>query len=143
TPLINPNTDLSFNLFSGDFGFTFSERFYYQQSPFYESGSQFYNIFNTALFKRYYNRIGGVVTWDQNKLVVTAGYFHENLWADGSTYNYIDHASELFSADAMLKVSPVLTAGLEAAGSLNDFFNSPSYDTWRARVGPALRINPS
>jgi len=81
------------------------------------------------------------VTWDQNKLVMTAGYFHENLWSDGSTYNYIDHASELFNADAMLATSSTLTVGLEAAGSLNSFVNRPSYDTWRAKVGPALRVN--
>ena len=83
------------------------------------------------------------MTWDQNKLVMTAGYFHENLWSDGSAYNYIDHASELFNADAMFATSTMLTVGLEAAGSLNNFFNNPSYDTWRARVGPGLRINPT
>lgn len=143
TPLINPNSELAFNLHSGDFTFRFSEKFSYQESPVYESGSQFYNLYNTAIFKRYLNRVGGLVTWDQNKLVMTAGYFHENLWSAGSTYNYIDHASELFSADAMLAFSPVVTAGLEAAGSLNNFDNSPAYDTWRARVGPAFRINAS
>jgi hypothetical protein len=142
-PLINPNTDLAFNLHTGDFGFKFGESFSYQQSPVYESGSQFYNLFNTALFQRYLNRIGALVTWDQNKLVMTAGYFHENLWSENSVYNYIDHASELFSADAMLATSPRLTVGMEAAGSINDFYNSSSYDTWRARVGPALRINAS
>jgi hypothetical protein len=143
-PLVNPNTDLAFNLRSGDFRVRFSESFSYQQSPMYETGNQFYNVAtNTPLFQRYLNRIGALVTWDQNKLVMTAGYFHENLWSENSTYNYIDHASELFSADAMLATSPNFTVGLEAAGSINDFVNSPSYDTWRARVGPALRINAS
>lgn len=142
-PLINPNTDLAFNLYSGDFSFKFSESFSYQQSPVYETGGQFYNLHNTALFQRYENRIGGLVTWDQNKLVMTAGYFHENLWSESSTYSYINHASELFSADAMLATSPRLTVGLEAAGSINNFVNSPDYDTWRATVGPAVRINLS
>ena len=45
---------------------------------------------------------------------MTAGYSHENLWSDGSAYSYINHASELFSADAMFALSPVVTAGLEA-----------------------------
>lgn len=143
TPLINPDSDLAFNIRSGDFTYRFSESFSFQESPVYDSGGEFYNIQNTALFKRYLNRIGGLVTWDRNKLVMTAGYFHENLWSDGSAYNYINHASELFSADAMFAVSPRLTVGLESAGSLNDFFNSPGYDTWRARGGPAFRINVS
>lgn len=142
-PLINPNSELAFNLRSGDFNLRLSESFSFQQSPVYESGSEFYNLYNTALFERYFNRIGALLTWDQNKLVMTAGYFHENLWADGSTYNYIDHASELFSADAMLATSSTLTVGLEAAGSLNNFESSPSYDTWRARVGPAFRVHVS
>jgi hypothetical protein len=142
-PLINPNTDLAFTLRSGDFKVRFSERFSYQQDPLYETGGQFYNLYNTALFQRYLNRIGALVTWDQNKLVMTAGYFHENLWSETSAYSYIDHASELFSADAMLATSARLTIGLEAAGSINDFFNSPDYNTWRARVGPAFRIKAS
>ena len=142
-PLINPNSALEFSLYSGDFGIKFSENFSYQQNPAYETGQQFYNLFNTALFQRYLNRIGALVTWDQNKLVMTAGYFHENLWSETSVYSYIDHASELFSADAMLATSPRLTVGLEAAGSINSFDNSPSYDTWRATVGPAVRINAS
>jgi hypothetical protein len=143
TPLVNPNTDLAFNVYSGNFGFRFNESFSYQESPVYESGSEFFNVYNTALFKRYLNRIGGLMTWDQHDLVVTAGYFHENLWSAGSTYNYIDHASELFSADAMFKTSPVLSAGAEAAGSLNDFSNRALNDSWRARVGPVVQINPS
>lgn len=142
-PLINPNTDLAFSLYSGDFSFKFSERFSYQQSPLYETGNIFYNLYNTALFQRYENQIGGLMTWDQNKLVVTAGYFHYNLWSENSFYNYIDHTSELFSADAMLAASPRLTIGMEAAGSINSFPNSPTYDTWRATVGPAVRIDAS
>jgi hypothetical protein len=142
-PLVNPNTDLRFNLRTGDFGFRFSESFSYQQNPIYETGGQFYNVYNTALFQRYFNRIGCLATWDQHDLVVSAGYFHENLWSETSVYDYINHASELFSADAMLATSPKLTVGLEGAGSINNFFNSPYYDTWRARVGPALRANPS
>jgi hypothetical protein len=142
-PLINPNTDLGFNLKSGDFTFKFTERFSYQENPVYETGSEFFNFHDTALFQRYFNRIGGLVTWDQHDLVMTAGYYHENLWSESSTYNYVDHSSELFSADAMLATSSRLKVGLEAAGSINNFDNTSSYDTWRARVGPALRINAS
>lgn len=142
-PLVNPNSALAFTLRSGDFKFKFSEAFSYQQSPFYETGGEFFNLFNTALFQRYLNRVGALVTWDQHDLVMTAGYYHENLWAESSIYNYIDHASELFSADAMLALSPVFTVGMEAAGSINDFSNRGLYDTWRARVGPAVRINPT
>ena len=141
-PLVNPNTDLRFNLRTGDFSFRFSEAFAYQQNPIYETGSDFYNVYNTALFQRYLNRVGCLGTWDQHDLVVDASYYHENLWAESSVYNYIDHASELFSADALLSTSPRLRVGLESAGSINSFDYSMSYDTWRARVGPTVRLNP-
>jgi hypothetical protein len=63
--------------------------------------------------------------------------------ANGSYYNYIDRASELFNANAMLALSPGLKAGLEAAGSLNRFDNRNLNDSWRARVGPGLRLDVS
>lgn len=143
TPLINPNTDLAFNLRSGDFRVKFSERFSYQENPVYDTGGEFFNLFNTALFSRYFNRVGALVTWDQNKLVMSAGYFHENLWSESSVFNYVDHSSEIFSADAMLSTSKELAVGLESAGSINDFDNRQDNNTWRARVGPVLRFTPS
>jgi hypothetical protein len=142
-PEINPNSELALNIRSGDFTFRPSEKFSYQETPIYDWGGEFYNLYNTAIFRRYENRIGTTVTWDLHDLVVSAGYFHENLWSDGSVYNYIDHASELFNSDAMFTLSPMVKAGLEATGSMNDFDNDPIYDTWRASVGPAVRLNLS
>jgi hypothetical protein len=143
TPVVNPNSELAFNIRSGNLTFGFSESFSYQVTPIYDTGTEFYNLYNTAQFRRYQNRVGTTVTWDLHDLVVSAGYHHENLWSDGSFYDAFDHASELFNADAMLTLSPVLTAGLEAVGSLNNFDNTPTYDTWRARLGPAVRLNVS
>lgn len=143
TPLINPNSELAFNLRTGDFLFRFSESFSYQESPVYETGGQFYNLYNTGRFARYLNRAGVSMKWDLHDLVVDASYYHENLLANGSTYNYIDHASELFAADTMLTLTPVVTAGLETGGSINRFDNSPQYDTWRVRGGPGFRLNLS
>jgi hypothetical protein len=143
TPLINPNSEIAFNLQVDDFSFRFSEGFSCQESPVYETGGEFFNVYNTGQFARYENRVGALGTWDLYDLVVSAGYYHEDLWANSSTDNYIDHASELFSADALFTLSPRLKAGLEAAGSLNRFDNDVRNDCWRARVGPALRLDLS
>lgn len=142
-PLINPNSELAFNIRSGDFTFRPSEKFSYQESPVYDYGGQFYNVYNSGRFARFNNIAGLLVTWDQHDLVTSAGYFHENLWANGSTYNYIDHSSELFNADAILTINPWLKTGVEGFGSINNFDNTPLYDTWRARVGPTFRMSPS
>ena len=143
TPVINPSSELAFNLQVDDFRFRFSERFSYQESPVYETGGEFFNVYNTGLFERYENRAGVLGTWDLHDLVVSAGYYNDVLLSNGSQYNYIDHISELFSADAMLAVSPRLKAGLETAGSLNTFDNDSTNNCWRARVGPALRLDLS
>ena len=141
--MINPNSELAFNLQVDDFRFRFSERFSYQESPVYETGSEFFNVYNTGLFERYENRVGALGAWDLHDLVVSAGYYYENLWANTSQNKDIDHSSELCSADVMLTVMPRLKAGLEAAGSLNRFDNNVTNDCWRARVGPALRLDVS
>lgn len=142
-PIINPNSELAFNVQVKDFQFRFSERFSYQQSPVYETGEEFFNVYNTGLFARYANRVGVLGTWGLQNVEVNASYYHENLLSDGSQYNYIDRASELFSADGFLALSPSLRAGVEAAGSINRFDNRTLNDCWRARVGPALRLDLS
>ena len=142
-PLVNPNSELAFNVQTGDFVFRFSEAFSYQESPIYETGGEFFNVFNTGRFARYENRVGVLGTWNLHDLVLRAGYYHENLLSNGSFYNYIDRASELFIADAMFALSPTVNAGFEAAGSLNNFQNNPTNDSRRVRVGPAVRLDVS
>jgi len=143
TPIISPNSEIAFNLQVKDFRFRLSERFSYQESPVYQTGGEFFNVYGTGRFARYYNRIGVLGTWGVQDLEVNVGYHHEDLLSNGSTYNYIDRASELFSADAMLARSPRLKAGLEAVGSLNRFHNNVTNDCWRVRAGPALRLDLS
>lgn len=142
-PLVNPGSEVAFNLQTGDFTFRFSDQFSYQVSPVYENGAQYYNLYNTGEFARFLN-IGGVaMKWDLNQLVVTAGFHNEALFSTESTYDYVDHVSELFDAGVMLNLTPTLTAGLETAGSLNNFVNNSYYNTWRARGGPGLQLNLS
>ena len=142
-PIVNPDSRLEFNIYSGDFAFQLSEAFSYQQTPFYESGALFYNVYDTGLFARYYNLAGATMTWDLQDLVVTAGYHHENLWSRESFYNYIDRASELIEAKAMFVRSRKASVGLEVRGSLNNYDLEPQNDNWRAGVGPAIHLEPS
>jgi hypothetical protein len=143
TPAVNPNSQLTFNLRTGDFTIGFDESFSYQVLPFYETQNQFYNLYNTAQFRRFDNLLGTTVKWDLRDLVVTAAYHHDNFWSDGGHYSYIDHASEIFNTDATLKLSRMVAAALEASGSLNNYGNNSIYNTSRARVGPALRLDVS
>jgi hypothetical protein len=143
TPSINPNSVLEFNIYAGDFQITASEAFSYQEIPFYETGGQFFNVYNTGRFARFLNRVGAAAKWDLHHLVVEGGYHHEDLLSNGSQFNYIDRHSELFDLNAFLSVSPDVAVGLEGTGSLNSFDNVPINDHWRASIGPAMKFTPN
>jgi len=140
TPTINPNSDLKFQIYSGDFRFTLSEAFSYEENPFYETGAQFFNIYQTGRFARFLNRAGVAVRWDLHQLFFDAGYHHEDLFSNGSAFEYINRHSELFNFAAELNVAPAVSLGLESAGSLNRFDHKPESDHWRAGIGPALKL---
>ncbi|HEV2394724.1 MAG TPA: hypothetical protein VG146_20425 [Verrucomicrobiae bacterium] len=140
TPTINPNSDLEFHIYTGDFRITLSEVFSYQELPFFETGGQFFNVYDTGRFARFDNRAGASATWDLHDLVVDAGYHHEDLLSNGSAFNFIDRHSEIFNADAFLSVMPRASVGMEAAGSWNQFDNVRYNDHWRAGLGPALKL---
>ncbi len=57
-PLVNPNSEVALNLQVKDFRFRVSERFSYQESPVYDIGEEFFNVYNTGSFARYHNRVG-------------------------------------------------------------------------------------
>jgi len=143
TPTISPNSDLEFHIHAGDFQITLSEAFSYQETPFYDTGGQFFNVYNSGRFARYDNRVGASARWDLHHLVLDAGYHHEDLLSDGSLYNFIDRHSEVFDADAFLAVTPVISVGLEAAGSFNSFDHVRYNDHWRAGAGPGLKLRLS
>jgi len=139
TPLINPNSEVAFNIRTGDFTVKVSEQFSYQESPVYEEGAEFFNVYDTGRLGRFDNRVGALATWDLHQLLLDLGYYHENLLANGSAFDEINHASELVNADAMFALSPDLKAGLETTGSINRFDPARLNDSWRATAGPGAR----
>jgi hypothetical protein len=142
-PVISPDSEIAFHIRTGDFTLRFSESFSYQESPVYDEGAEFFNIYQAALFRHYENIAGITATWNLPDLVTEFGYHHDDLWSDGSFYNYVNHASELFDANSMYAFSPLVTAGLETAASVNNFDHRSMEDNWRVRMGPALRLDVS
>jgi hypothetical protein len=139
-PTVNPNSQLAFNIYSGDVVVRLTEEFSYLELPYHEYGGVFYNVYNTGRFARYHNLVGGVATWKLQDISVEAGYHHENLISDGSTYDYINRCSELFDAKAMVVVAGPVSTGLEANGSWNAFEHRELQDHWRAGIGPAVQV---
>jgi hypothetical protein len=145
TPLINPGSELAFNLFIGDFHIQPHERFSYQQSLFFNSFSgdePFYNFNNVGTFSRLDNQAGVDVTWSLEKVVLKAGYNHENFIAQNAEFDYLDRESEWFTADAGYVLGDHLQSGVEARVSYHNYDQQTILsDNWRERIGPFVEAN--
>src|SRR5437870_759612 len=144
-PLINPGSELALNLFVGDFRIRLHERFSYQESLFFNSSSgentRFYNFNDVGTFSRLNNEAGFDVDWDLNKVVLSAGYNHENFISTTSSFDYLNRASERFAASARFSLGDEAQSGLEAQAGLHSYQRETILnDNWRVRVGPFVEV---
>lgn len=139
-PFINPGSELSFNLFVGDFHIRLHDNFSYQESLFintFEGNEPFFNFNNVGMFERFDNKAGFDVTWDLNKYVITAGYDHETFISPMSLFEYLNRESEWLTSSAGYYLGDHLQAGLEGQASWHDYEQETILNNhWHARVGP-------
>jgi len=144
-PLISPDTELTFNIFAGDFRIRLREKFSYEETLFINSAAgdsaHFFNFNDVGQFARLDNLIGGTVDWDLNKLILSVGYDHENFISTTDQFEYLNRASELMSASASLVLAEKTKAGVEGQASWNDYSTEAVLnDHWRATAGPFAEI---
>lgn len=144
-PLVNPGSELTFTLFAGDFRIQLHERFFYQESLFFNSVSgehdRFYNFNDIGTFSRVDNQVGFLVDWDLNRTVLTVGFNHENFISTTRSLDYLDRTSEWLTATASFSLGDHVKTGLEAQAARHDYeLETVLNDNWRARVGPFLDI---
>jgi len=146
-PLINPDSELAFNIFAGDFRIRLHEKFSYQESLFFSSlaggTERLFNFQDVGKFSRWDNLAGLNVDWDLNKVVLSVGYDHENFIPVTTRFRYLDRASEWFTSTAAFRIGDKAQTGLEAQASLHDYKQETVLNgNWRARVGPFLELKP-
>ena len=144
-PLVNPGSELAFNLFVGDVRIRMHERFSYQESLFFNSfageNGRFYNFNDAGTFSRLNNEAGFDVDWDLNEVVLSAGYNHENFISTTGSFEYLNRASEWFTASASFSLGDKARTGLEAQAGLHNYQRETILnDNWRARVGPFVEV---
>ncbi len=144
-PLVNPNSELAFNLFVGDFHFRFHEKFSYQESLFYNTVPSrqdlLFNFNDVGRFSRWDNFAGFNVDWDLDRVIVSAGYDHENFASTTPEFEYLNRASEWFTASAAYLLGDRVKAGLESMASLHNYdTENVMNDNWRASVGPFVDL---
>jgi len=141
--LVSPDSELAFNLFVGDFKFTFHDDFSYQQDPVNEGAFS-----NVVTFDRFENDAGVTGVWDMNEIVLTLAYDHINLFSTGiqdsngnnlPDTNLLDFSADQVSASAEFHVTSTLSGGIEAAASMREY-DYLDGDYTQLSVGPFARV---
>lgn len=140
-PLVNPDSELAFYLFVGDFRIKIYDKFIYQQTLAFDdqvvNQVRFYNFNDVARFDRLDNFAGTTIDWDLNKVILTGSYAHENFISTTERFKYLNRASELFGLTGNYLLGDRTKTGLEGMGSYNNFDTQTTLDdNWRGRVGP-------
>ena len=87
--LIQPGSQLAFDIFIQDFRINIHDRFSLQQDPV----SQL-QLSNVVDYGRFENTAGVSVLWDLNKAVLTFGYDHYTYVSTTDTFSYLDRNAE-------------------------------------------------
>ena len=141
--LVAPNSELSFNVFVGDFKINFHDAFSYEQDPVNEGAFS-----NIVTFDRFKNDAGIAVIWDLNKVVLTLAYDHINFISTGLQDDtgaqlpdpeLLDFSADQVSASAEFHVTSTLSGGLEGAASIRQYDHFDG-DYSQLSVGPFARV---
>ena len=151
--VIAPSSELSLDILTGDFTINLHERISHQQNPISDP-----TVSGTGDFGGIENTVGARADWDLNQLVFSLGYDHYNFMSTssgvgrtlragagtGANTNRLDdvqdRSAELFYGRAGVKVSPAITAGLEAGAGLSDYESDFFSDNTQFSVGPFVEM---
>lgn len=128
--LLSPNSQLSFDVFVGDFRINFHDRFSLEQDPIGEAG-----LSNVADYGRFQNTAGVSVLWDLNKAVVTFGYDHYNFIATNSDFDYLNRNSEILLGSVSVAATSTTGVGAESSFIWNRYDQNFLNDSTTFSVG--------
>lgn len=129
--LIQPGSQLSFDIFIQDFRINLHDRFSLQQDPVAQL-----QLSNVVDYGRFENTAGISVLWDLNKAVLTFGYDHYTYVSTTSTFDYLDRNAEELSFSAYFAFTSTTGGGLETAVVDNYYNQHFLNDSVTYSVGP-------
>jgi hypothetical protein len=115
-PRLLSGSALSFDFYTGDFWINFHDR-----SQYFQDSAGVSAVATNGFFGGFDNFVGPQVTWDLKDVILTLGYDHENFIASTSTFDYVNHSSELVVARAGLRLNRRLTTGVEGTVSYTSY----------------------
>jgi hypothetical protein len=128
--LLAPGSQLSFDVFVGDFRINFHDRFSLEQDPIGEPG-----LSGVADYGRFQNTAGVSVLWDLNKAVATFGYDHYTFIATNDDFEYLDRNADAFMASLSVALTSTIGVGVESAYVFNRYDENLLNDSDTFSVG--------
>ena len=134
--LLSPNSELAFTFHVGQLKITIRDRFSYQEDNYSQP-----TISNLATpYRRFDNQAGIRLDWAINdKVDLTAGYDHYNLWAQGDDFSNQDRAIDTFFLKPSYLIAPGLKIGVNGAYSFINFSSNDRGDGHGLLVGPFIQ----
>ncbi|MEO6871882.1 MAG: outer membrane beta-barrel protein [Chthoniobacterales bacterium] len=129
--LIQPGSQLSFDIFVQDFRINLHDRFSLQQDPVAQL-----QLSNVVDYGRFENTAGVSVLWDLNKAVLTFGYDHYTYISTTSTFDYLDRNAEELSFSAYFAFTSTTGGGIESAAVYNYYDQNFLNDSVSYSIGP-------
>jgi hypothetical protein len=142
-PMVNPNTEMSFNIFVSNFHIQLHEKFSYLETLFINTSPSQSLLFNfnnvSGTFVRWDNLAGFNMDWDLDRVIITASYDHETFQSSTADFEYLNRSSELMTGSAGLLLGDHFKVGPEIRASWNDYDSETTLnDNWRTKVGPFM-----
>ena len=134
--LLAPGSQLSFDLFVGDFRINFHDRFSLEQDPIGELAEP--GLGDVTDYGRFQNTAGVSVLWDLNKAVATFGYDHYTFIATNDDFDYLDRNADSFMASLSVALTSTTGVGLETAYVFNRYDEDLLNDSDTFSVGAFL-----
>jgi hypothetical protein len=129
--LIQPGSQLAFDIFVQDFRINLHDRFSLQQDPVAQL-----QLSNVADYGRFENTAGVSVLWDLNKAVLTFGYDHYTYVSTTDTFSYLDSNAEELSFSAYFALTSTTGAGIETSAVFDYYSQDFLNDSVTYSVGP-------
>jgi hypothetical protein len=144
---ISPDSQLTFDVYTGDFRFRFFDAFSIQDDPMTEGA-----LNNVGRFTRLNNTIGLSVLADLNQLLLGLGYQHSisnvlgavsgtgqgSGTASDSTLNSLNHYSDTVQFTLLKPIISTTNAGFDVAADVTRYPDNPANDSFAARIAPFI-----
>ncbi len=135
---ITPDSEVSFNIYAGDFVINLHDRFSITENSYQDP-----TVAGSGAYSQFQNSAGVSALWDLNKLIVKFGYDHASSLELAGGQGQPDQTSEIVSASAGYTLEPGLVVSLDAGGALVNYSttttNTPYTDAPEWNVGASIQ----